>query len=363
MTVPVRVLFPCPTARHTNELAELEADDFQKIFAFMPALAHVNLRFAGQMKDQVLDYMMDRGLQIKSLQLDAANLVSDACWRHLFQRTGSQLETVKLSNLDFSLDDDSVEEMCRSCPGLRRLKLEQCWKIGDRSLRAISTLTSLEHLSLEMIQAVGNDDVLEMIDKVGPGLRTLSLEGFPSADDRLLEHIHNRCHSLSKLRFTNNSVCTDKGFARLFNSWPNPPLGYVDLSGTRHVDNTDPDGPDDAVGLSSEGFIALMEHSGPAIQALNIASCRHVSHAAFEEAFSEGKKYPQLQELDVSFHTAMDDYLVGRVFRCCPAMKKLVAFGCFNMEATPVPVGVALIGGGKAQDPVIVEGELQNRDE
>lgn len=336
--------------------AELETDDFQKIFAFMPALSHVNLRFAGQMKDQVLNYMMDRGLKVRSLQLDAANLVSDACWRSFFQAAGSQLETVKLSNLDFSLDDDTVEEMCRSCPGLRRLKLEQCWKIGDRSLRAISTLTTLEHLSLNMVQEAKSDNLLEIIEKLGPNLRTLSLEGFPTADDRLLEHIHRHCHRLTKLRFTGNAVCTDKGFAELFRGWSNPPLEYVDLSATRYVDNTNPDGPPEPIGLASGGLVALMEHSGSTLQALNIASCRHVSHEAFEEAFSEDKQYPLLRELDVSFHTAVDDYVVGRIFRSCAGLEKLVGFACFNIEEARVPMGVALIGGLKAQDHMIVEG-------
>lgn len=350
-----------PLLSDADESVELETDDFQKIFAFMPALSHVNLRFAGQMKDQVFEYMMDRNLKVKSLQLDAANLVSDGCWRRFFQKCGSQLETLKLSNLDFSFDDESVEEMCGSCPRLRRLKLEQCWKLSDRSLRAISTLTLLEHLSLNMVQAVEDDSLLEMVDELGPNLRTLSLEGFPAADDRLFQHIRNGCRVLTKFRFTNNAVCTDKGFAGLFQGWPNPPLERVDFSAMRDVDNADAGGPADPIGLSSEGFLALMEHSGSAIQTLNLASCRHVSHAAFEEVFSDDKTYPHLQELDVSFHTAMDDYLVGRVFRCCPAIKKLVTFACFNMQDPQVPLGVALIGGPKAQDPIIVGKELQEK--
>ena len=311
------------------------------------------------MKDNVLEYIMDRGLKIAHLQLDATNLISDGCWRLFFQQYGLRLKSLKLSNLDFSLDDDTVEEMCKSCNGLERLKLEQCWKVGDRSLRAISTLASLEHLSLSMIREVNNDNLLGMINNLGPNLRTLSLDGFPAADNQLLELIHRRCHLLSKLRFTGNTICTDKGFVELFRDWANPPLEYVDLSSTRDVDNTNPDGPPEPVGLASQGFIALMKHSGPKIRALNIASCRHVSHAALEEVFSGDKRYPHLQELDVSFHTGIDDYLVKHILRSCPAIKKVVAFACFNIQEVQVPVGVALIGGLKAQDPILVEGGFQ----
>ena len=321
---------------------------------------HVNLRFAGQMKDWVLDYLMDRPFQIQHLQLDATNLVSDACWRLLFQRFGPTLQTLKLSNLDSSFDDDTVEELAQSCVALRQLKLTQCWKLGDRSVRAISGLKNLEQLSLNLVQEPETDSLLATVDNVGPNLRTLSLEGFPGVDDRVLQRIHGQCRHLSKLRFTDNAVCTDKGFAELFRDWANPPLEWVDLSSTRDVDKTNADGPTEPIGLASQGLIALMEHSGAKLRKLNISSCRHVSHEAFEAVFSEDKRYPQLQEIDVSFHMAMDDYLVGCIFRSCPAIKKLVAFACFKIQGAPVPVGVALIGGLKAQDPIIVEGESKD---
>ncbi|KAF7620139.1 hypothetical protein AFLA_005453 [Aspergillus flavus NRRL3357] len=110
--------------------AKLETNDFQKIFAFMPTLTNVNLRFAGQLKNTVIEYLLGRDLRLKYLQLDAANLVSDSHWRRLFEKLGPQLEALKLSNLDFSLDDETVEVLCRNCTELRRLKLKQCWKIS-----------------------------------------------------------------------------------------------------------------------------------------------------------------------------------------------------------------------------------------
>ncbi|KAL6233885.1 hypothetical protein BDW75DRAFT_213825 [Aspergillus navahoensis] len=334
---------------------KLETDDFRKIFTFMPALTDINLRFAGQLKDNVIDYMLDRNAGIQHLQLDSANLVSDSRWRNVFQKLGDQLETIRLSNLDSSLDDGSIEVMSKSCTELRRLKLTQCWKISDRSLRAISTLPSLEHLSLDLIQETKNESIVELVSKIGPNLRSLSLRGFSTADDSLLDMIHDKCGHLHKLRFSDNSTCTDKGFTNLFENWSNPPLEFVDLSSTRDVDNTNPNGPPDAIGLASSGFAALMRHSGSAIRTLNIASCRHISYAAFEEAFADGKSYPNLKELDVSFHTAMDDYLVGRIFRSCPAIQKVVAFACFSVREARVPKGVSLIGGLRTQDPLLAE--------
>ncbi|EAW11797.1 DNA repair protein Rad7, protein [Aspergillus clavatus NRRL 1] len=338
------------------DAAKLETDDFHKIFAIMPALMRVNLRFAGQIKDRVIEYMLDRDLKVRQLQLDAANLVSDSSWQQLFQKLGSQLESVKLSNLDYSFTDETVERMCESCVALQQLKLKQCWKLGNDSLSAISTLSALEHLSLDLVQETSGEVLLQMISTLAPKLRTLSLEGISNADDRLLDLIHEKCLVLAKLRLTDNSVLSDKGFVNLFTDWANAPLKFVDFSSTRDVDNSNPDGPADAIGFASQGFIALMNHSGSTLRKLNISSCRHISHAAFEEVFTEGKSYPFLQELDISFLTVVDDFLMGRVFRCCPSIKKVVAFACFNVRQVHVPIGVALIGGLKAQDSIVIEG-------
>ncbi|KAL3493124.1 hypothetical protein BJX62DRAFT_91255 [Aspergillus germanicus] len=331
---------------------KLETDDFQKIFTFMPALTHVNLRFAGQLKDRVIDYMLERDLKVKHLQLDAANLVSDQRWQQVFQKLGSQLETLRLSNMDFSLDDETIQVMSKSCTGLRRLKLEDCWKMSDRSLQAIANIQSLEYLSLNLISETQPENLLELVSKIGSNLRTLSLRGFALADDTILEMIHDKCKLLTKLRFTDNSICTDKGFVKLFDNWSNPPLEFADFSSMRDVDNSNPDGPTDATGLASNGFAALMRHSGSTLRKLNISSCRHISYAAFDDVFADGKSYPLLKELDVSFQTVMDDYLVCRIFRCCPAIQKIVAFACFNVRDARVPRGVALIGGLRAQDPL-----------
>ena len=322
-------------------------------------LTDVNLRFAGQMKDTSLRSLTNNQIKVKHLCLDASNLVTDACWLDLFHKAGAGLESVKLSNLDSALDDQTVAAMCESCPGLVRLKLKQCWKTGNASIEAISRLPALEHLSLNFIQEIDHDVLVEAVRVLAPKLKTLSLEGFHDADDELLEILRDRCRSLQKLRLTDNDMFTDAGFTHLFRGWANTSLRFVDVSSTRDVDFSNPDGPEDPTGLASEGLVALMEHSGSTIEHLNIASCRHVTHGAFQRVFAEGKRYPQLRELDVSFHTVLDDYVVQSIIRSCPALRKLTAFSCFNVRDVRVPMGLALIGGLRAQDPIVLEGGQQ----
>lgn len=309
------------------------------------------------MKDKVLDYMTQRQLKLRQLQLDSSNLISDSCWRKLFKTLGPQLEALRLSNIDYFFDDETAAIMSKNCTNLRRLKLTLCWKLTDKAIVAISTMSKLEHLSLELVEAIKPETVTNLIGKLGANLRTLSLKDFHEVNDVSLEAMHKNCHRLEKLRFSGNAVCTDKGYAKLFTQWSNPPLKFIDFSSNRYVDNANPNDPKDPVGLASEGFIALMKHSGARLESLDISSCRHVSRSAFESVFSEGQTYPCLKELDISFPTAVDDFLVSSIFKCCPSIKKLIYFSESNIIHVKVPAGVALVGSVRAQDSIVVEGD------
>lgn len=324
----------------------------------MPSLQKVDLRCASQLKDEVIEYMLDHNRHIQHLQLDSANLVSDDIWRRFMEEMGPQLLTLKLSFLDSSFDDGSVKQLASNCDKLQRLKLTDCWKPGDESLKAIATMTSLEHLSLDLLEETSGEIVAQMVESVGSKLQTLSLKRFREADDLTLSAIHNTCRKLNKLRISDNVVCTDKGYKALFTGWQNPSLSLIDFSGAQDLDYTQPDGPEDPIGLASEGFKALMAHSGSSIQHLNISSCRHITHAAFSNVFNADKQYPALKTMDVSLMTALDDYLVNCIFKSCPALKKLTAFSCFNVRDVRVPRNVVLIGGLTSHDTIELEGNF-----
>ncbi|EFR01857.1 DNA repair protein Rad7 [Nannizzia gypsea CBS 118893] len=354
------------------DAAQLEEEDFQRVFAVMPFLERANLRCAGQLKDGVLEYVMGRESRLKHLTLDACNLVSEGCWRRFFQTCGSKLETVQLSNLDCAFDDETVAVMVASCPNLRRLKLTDCWKITYGCLGAIASLDKLEHLSLDMGHrhqdsgsGSGSGETAEQdLESVNAllrarcsGLRTLSLQHCKPLDNSSLAIVHDHARHLTKLRLSHNENCTDAALASLFTAWPNPPLTFIDLSSVRTFTPTAVDADDDDAvdhpGLGSEGFRALMAHSGERLERLDISSCRQVKYQAFEDVFGQETKdkqkkektYPCLREVDLSFHTRVDDVAMRRLFMACPALRKVTAFACFNVVDVQPPPDVALIGG------------------
>ncbi|KAI2785843.1 hypothetical protein POX_h09605 [Penicillium oxalicum] len=339
-------LFIRPQNREINiyDCAKLDTDDYHKILALMPNLNKLNLRFVTPMKDRIFEYMMERDVPIEHLHLDSPNLVTDEVWRRLFIRLGPRFRSLKLWNLDSAFDDETVEVMARHCTQLQRLKFKHLNKIGDKALEAISTIKTLEHLSLHISQETSAEPLLQIVKELGSNLRSLSLEEFYYADDKLIQLIRENCRHLNKLRLAINAEISDQALATLFRDWSNPPLTFADFHRVRDVDTANPGGPPDPIGLASNGFIELMVHSGSKLRTLNVASCRHISYKAYEEVFAEHKRYPELKYLDIAFNGVVDDYLAQCIFRCCPALTRLVVFGCFKIRDIKIPRGVAVIG-------------------
>ncbi|KAJ9623741.1 UV-damaged DNA-binding protein rad7 [Knufia peltigerae] len=362
-TPRVLELFLRPDVDRINvyDCGKLEKEDFQKIFAFMPNLESVNLRFAGQLKDDVIMYMADKCKKIRHLQLGATNLVSDNAWIELFRSLGPQLESLKLSELNDSLRDDTIKELVKNCPNLKRLKLRSCSYVTEESLESFCTLTQLEHLTLAIAQDTSADTLSKLVSTVGHNLRTLCLEEFSELDDTVLDAIKSSCTRLSKLRIRGSSLCTDGAFAGLFdNNCPFPPLVCADFADNRDIDSMNPDGPeDDPVGFGSLALTALMNHSGPRLKNLDLKSCRHITHAALLEAFDGLKRYPALTDIDLSFVTQVDEVVLVGIFKSCPSLAKLAVFACFNARQAVIPAGIAVIGLPNPQDNIVREGDVQ----
>ncbi|KAL5378890.1 hypothetical protein DPSP01_008822 [Paraphaeosphaeria sporulosa] len=347
-----------------HEAAYLETEDYDQIFAVVPHVKRLSLRNCCQFKDSNVDYMIDKAKNLADIQLLGANLVSNDKWMDLFIARGHDLRSLKLEWLDAAFDDQAVEALTTFCPNLERLKLERCKQIGPDSIDAIARLEKLQHLTLCYQKNIPRDRVVNLIAHVGPGLRTLCLERFIDAEnedgltDDLIDVIGNTCTRLEKLRFSENNECSDAGYVNLFTEWPNPPLRYIDINSTRDIDNANPDGPEDPVGLASAGFHALMQHSGSKLEYLDISSCRHISHETFAHIFSAEQTWPCLREINLSFCPVVDTQVVAGIFRSCPQIKKVVTFGCFEVQEVVVPRDIVLIGAPRAQDAIEQFGQV-----
>jgi DNA repair protein RAD7 len=94
------------------------------------------------------------------------------------------------------------------------------------------------------------------------------------------------------------------------------------------------------------------------MERLNIHSCRHISYEALSEVFNGSLQYPLLKDIDLSFVTVVDDYIMTSIFKSCPNLAKLAVFACFNAREARIPAGVAVVGLPNAQNAVVIEGDV-----
>jgi DNA repair protein RAD7 len=328
--------------------AKLGPDDYIRIFQIVPTVKYLRLRNAVQFKNKVMDHLLGTKVDLESLSLHGANLIDDDMWNRYFNEKGSHLKAFKIAYTDGHFGDEQIELMTKNCLALERLKISHNQKVTDKGIKHISQFKNLKHLSLEFYEtatkSTTSESYVEVLNSVGPGLRTFSLETAHTVNDTILDAIHENCQSLSKLRITDNEVLTDQGFANLFTNWLNPPLSFIDFHKCRHIDASEPRENPDNIGLCSSGFEALMKHSGSALRLLKLQSCRHISYQAFENIFGGDLRYPELQEMDLSFCQAINDFMVGCIFRSCPNLLRLKVFGNFGVRDIRIPKGRILIG-------------------
>ncbi|KAG5983254.1 hypothetical protein E4U55_000478 [Claviceps digitariae] len=347
-------LFAQPTTESIKiyDGANLGVQDLIRIFQVCPNLRRFKARSAVQFKDEVMDYLLSRDIALESFYLHGANLLSEKKWHQFFKEKGKLLKSVQVYYTDKHFGDDTVDVLATHCPNLSRLKIENNQKLTQKGVESIGNLSALEHVGLQLQHPLSSKSVASVVSRIGPHLKTLSLKIVPEADDDVLRAIHQSCRILQKLRITESEAMTDQGFTDLFKDWANPPLQQVDLQKCRHVDASHPRNNDDNVGLCSEGFKALMAHSGSKLVDVNVHACRHISQQAFEQVFNETAVYPELRRLEISFCEEVNDFVLGCIFRSCPKIREVNVFGCMKVKAVRVPRGTILVGVPNAQGMV-----------
>ncbi|EPQ63948.1 BgtA-21116 [Blumeria graminis f. sp. tritici] len=329
--------------------AKLCSEDYIRIFQLVPSIKHLKLRNAIHFKNVVIDHLLGTTVNLESLDIHGANLIDDERWERFLTEKSAQLRNLKVHFTDNHFGDSVIDLLPKCCPQLERLKVSHNSKVSNEGLVNIGLLENLQYLSIELYRPVGTKSLtstplIKLLNSIGSKLRTFSLETVPQVDNRLLQAIHENCRHLTKLRITGSQSFTDSGFASLFTNWSNAPLNFLDFSECRHVDAVEPSRNTDKIGLCSSGFQAIMSHSGSKLKHLDISSCRHISLDTFEEIFATDKVYPALEHFDVSFCQAVNDYVVGCIFRSCPSLKVLTVFGCFGVRSIKIPKGKILTG-------------------
>lgn len=354
-------LFLQPTAEeiYIYDGAKLSVDDFIRVFQTVPGLKKLKIRNAIHFKDEVMDYLLSRHIELEEFYLHGANLLSEAKWGEFLQQKGGPLRSLRVYWTDKHFGDGILSLLPATCPSLTRLKVSHNQQVTGAGVSALGNLKTLRHLSLDLRNEVHSDVYVDLLSKIGANLRTFSLARVPGADNTVLDAIHSHCRSLEKLRITDSEEMTDAGFARLFTDWANPGLVFLDLQKCRQLEAAQPRANPDGVGLCSGGFRALMAHSGKTLTHLNVHGCRHIEARAFEDVFAADKVYEAMYKLEISFCEEVNDFVAGSVFRSCPNLRELNVFGCMKVRDVRVPRGKILVGVPNAKG-MVLDGDDDN---
>ncbi|KAK2066516.1 hypothetical protein P8C59_000326 [Phyllachora maydis] len=344
---------------HVYDGGKLGLDDYIRIFQVAPRIKNLKVRNGVQFKDEVMDFLLGRDIQLESLYLHGANLLSDEKWQEFLRKRGKSLRKLQVYYTDNHFGDDTLALLATACPNLKRLKVKFNQKVTGKGIKEIAKIETLEHLGIHLSDPSGQRDYVHpdcyvyLINKVGSRLRTFSVTNNEDLDNTVLDALRNNARRLEKLRITDSRVMTDDGFARLFTGWQNPGLAFLDLQRNRHVDASKPAENRASIGLCSDGFRALMAHSGRTLRDLNVHADRHITAAAFEDVFAEHRTYPEMKRLEISFCDQVTDFIVGCAFRSCPNLRALNVFGCMRVRDVMVPRGKLLVGVPNAQGMVM----------
>lgn len=325
--------------------AKLTEQDLINCFTVSQNLHTFKIRNGIHFSDSVVEYLMTREVKLQHISIHGANLLSDEQWMAFLAEKGQHLRTLKVHFTDKYFGDEVIESIVANCPNLEALALTHIAKLSHKAIRELAKLRNLNYLSLLLNRDIPAEAYIELLEKVGSGLKTLSLRQAFRADDGVLETIREHCTSIVKLRITECSNFTDAAFTKLFSEWQNKALEYVDLAKCRHLDSLRAQDVDSGIGLGSDGFRALMDHYGRKIRHVNVDSARYITAEAFDEVFGEGKEYAELRHLEISFCEKATDYTIENIFKTCPVLRELVVFGCLRVQGlVKVPNGKLLIG-------------------
>ena len=325
------------------------------------------------------------GLQHLSLSFSPAAEIPTETLVDMILKLGPGLQTLSLERFP-DVNDEVLNAIRTSCPRLTKLRLSHndvCtdggfaalfsgWEAGGESRVTVDT---------DMNMDIDTETETDKSKSTNKNRNSLSKANIDT----------NTCNhtATSRLRFADFSSSRDA------NSEEDDNNNNNNDDNEPFTDNPDKISSSTMIGLGSAGFTALMKHARHSLTHLNISSCRHISRAALMDVFCFGSgsgsgsgsgggsintttnrddlyanapartginnatsttsnparktdnkdytigsaatalhplpHFPSLKHIDLSFLPSVDEVVLQGIFRSCPALERLVAFGCFGI--------------------------------
>ncbi|KAF9055337.1 RNI-like protein [Hymenopellis radicata] len=301
-------------AEHTN-LTLTRPDALTTLAYLNPNLTTLRLDFCGLISDAVISAWSNSLPNLVSLQLLGPFLIKPPAWIQFFT-SHPKLECFFITQsprFDLECLDALIDT---SGETLQKLGLQEVGQLSDEFLQSIARLAGhLKVLDISDPSTPCSDDALiTLLEAVGPTLTSLNISGHHTAeDDVLLSGVQPNVQCLSSLAIRGLGRLSNEGVADFFSGWTsNPPLTSLDMSRIPLLKN--------------EALLALLEHSGSALQELNINGWKDVENEALEQI---GVRAPELRTIDLGFCRGVDDFtLKGLIEQNNGVIREIKVWGC-----------------------------------
>nr|KAJ3413283.1 hypothetical protein HK105_002111 [Polyrhizophydium stewartii] len=296
----------------------LDEDGLISVAMLCPNVRVLTLGLCGRATDAVLEHIGSHCPAIEALTLRGPFLPTNHGFSAMFSGLGPSLRELVLEHAA-KLSEPALRVLREAAPALRVLSLTACTAVGDDAMEHIAALAELESLELNGLgSGVSVASLLDLVDKLGPQLTTLSLNGYELLDDTVVDRIATVCQTLTVLSLSECPKVTPEGLtSSLTRLTTRHPDGMHTLLLNRNVQLTD------AV------LATAVNQFSPTLARLGINGLDELSEAAMQAVAAS---CTALVEVDLSWIRSLADGALETLLTRAHSLERVRVFGCHELS-------------------------------
>ncbi|CAG8617112.1 7807_t:CDS:1 [Ambispora leptoticha] len=182
------------------------------IATFCTKLLHLELRRCTRITDDSMSLLVENCRCLSVLNLENCPRITDITFTKLAKHCGTRLISLNFTN-SLAITDESLLEISKYCYNMRDLGLANCRSITDVGVSSLSSLTSMQNLSISHCENV-TDESLKMLGKSCAELKCLDVTGCRNITEVGVKCLIDGCKKLKLLRISEQYGMLSRGFLK-----------------------------------------------------------------------------------------------------------------------------------------------------
>ncbi|PRP79061.1 abc transporter aaa ATPase [Planoprotostelium fungivorum] len=318
-------LEPDMTVLHLSNCSELDPKTLATV-ARCKQLEKLTIAGCGKLTNEALVTIAEHCPTIRDLRLDGCYGIGDESLIKVAQ-THPKLESLTLGWIE-KFTSDFTEALGTGCPQLRTLGFIQCVNMNDVMLSPLGFLNHLESLTLEGIPQVSDAGVKNMMQASMTNMKRLSIVRCEGLSGNGVVDMISMCPNLTSIVLEDITEMDDSHLQQISLVCTN--LETFRISGCPSFE---------------DASMTQLVQNNPTLVRLGVCKNPKIGMKTVEEMC---KSCPKLQELDLSWSRATDDFVVDHLLKHSHRLRKITLWGCSRVTDVAVRVmlrhGLEVIG-------------------